>query len=337
MKIKKVVPWEAEGIRLDRFLSTLLPETHISTLRWLIRDGRVSVDGRLTLRQLSLRPHALVEVKIPEGEELRTRKEPPARAPEVLYADEACLVVDKPAGVPVIPERFREVETLRDLIQGGEKLRIVHRLDRDTSGCLLLARTREAQRALSQQFRERGIEKVYLALVRGRFPLGRKMDVERAIGPDMRRRGRMRVVPAEEIEKHPRRPHKDAFTRLEGKEQFRGYALVEARPRTGRTHQVRVHLASIGLPLVGDRIYAPGVDRGLFLSEFKQGYKPKPGKEEVPLLGRLALHALELKFRSPATGEFVTAKAGLPRDFDKALARLRHFAGLGPFEGGGLA
>ncbi|HHI68970.1 MAG TPA: RluA family pseudouridine synthase, partial [Planctomycetes bacterium] len=268
MKIKKVVPWEADGIRLDRFLSTLFPETHISTLRWLIRDGRVLVDGRLTLRQLNLRPNTLVEVKIPEGEELRARKVPRARAPEVLYADEACLVVDKPAGVPVIPERFREVETLRDLMEGGEKLRIVHRLDRDTSGCLLLARNREAQRALSQQFRERGIEKVYLALVRGRFPEGKTMDVERAIGPDMRSRGRMRVVPAEEIEKHPRRPHKEAFTRLEGKEQFRGYALVEARPRTGRTHQVRVHLASIGLPLVGDRIYAAGVDRGLFLSEF---------------------------------------------------------------------
>ncbi len=329
MKIKKLVPWEAEGIPLDRFLATLFPGTHLSTLRWFIRDGRVSVNGRPTLRKVNLPPQALVEVKVPEGEELRRRKEPPPPVPEVLYADEACLVVDKPAGVPVIPERFREVETLRDLVQGGEGLRIVHRLDRGTSGCLLLARNLEAQRSLTRQFRERGIEKVYWALVRGRFPRGRTMDVAHAIGPDLRRRGKMRVVPEEEIEKHPGRPHKRAFTSLEGKEQFRGYALVEARPRTGRTHQVRVHLASLGLPLVGDRLYAPGVERGLFLSEFKPGYRPKPGREEAPLLGRLALHALELRFRSPATGEMVTARAPVPRDFERALARLRHFAAPG--------
>ena len=322
---------------MDRFLATLFPGAHISALRWLIRDGRVSVDGRTTLIRMTLRPQTLVEVKVPEGEELRARKERPPRQPEVLYADESCLVVDKPAGVPVIPERFRRVETLRDLIEGGEGLRIVHRLDRDTSGCLLLARTREAQRSLSQQFRERGVEKVYLALVRGRLPRGGVVEVEHAIGPDMRRRGRMRVVPAEEIEKHPRRPHKSASTRLEGREQFRGYSLVEARPRTGRTHQVRVHLASLGLPLVGDRLYAPGVERGLFLSEFKPGYRPKPGREERPLLGRLALHALRLSFRSPATGETVRVESGLPEDFERALARLRHFAGMGGFTGGGLS
>ncbi len=334
MKIKKLVPWEADGIPLDRFLTTLFPEAHISALRWLIRDGRVSVDGRTTLRKLNLRPRALVEVKVPEGEDLRARREPPRPVPRVLYADEACLVVDKPAGVPVIPERFRDVETLRELLEGEEGLRVVHRLDRDTSGCLLLARNREAQRILTEQFRERDVEKVYLALVRGRFPRGGVVEVEHAIGPDMRHRGRMRVVPREEIEKHPRRPHKEASTRLEGREQFRGYALVEARPRTGRTHQVRVHLASLGLPLVGDVLYSPGVERGLFLSEFKAGYKPKPGREERPILGRLALHARYIGFRSPATGETVRVEAELPEDFRRALAKLRRFAGAGGFRDG---
>lgn len=327
MKIGKEVPAELAGIRLDRYLALLLPRVHMVALRRLALDGRVRVNGRVTLRLGPLAPRTLVEVDLPEGEELRLEPARPSPRPEVLYCDPACLVVAKPAGVVVIPERFRDVETIRDLLPAGETLRIVHRLDRDTSGCLLLARSLEAMRDLEGQFSARSVEKTYLALVRGEMRPGPR-HCSGAIGPDPRRTGRMRVVAPEEIERHPRQPFKEAFTEFLPRQCFRGFTLVEARPRTGRTHQVRVHLAALGFPLVGDPLYGHASEGGLFLSEIKPGYRLKRGREERPLLGRQGLHAERLIFRSPANGQAVEVSTPPPADLALALARLARHAAL---------
>jgi RluA family pseudouridine synthase len=249
---------------------------------------------------------------------------------DILHEDAEFLVVNKPAGIPVIPGRFEPDSVLRELGRQlakrdktpGPKLLVVHRLDQDTSGVLVLARTTDAQSRLSSQFSDRNIEKTYHALVRG-LPEPAEGDIDAAVGADPERPGSMKVWTG--------RGGKAAHSHYRVLEEFRGVSLVEVRPTTGRTHQIRVHMASIGHPVAVDPLYGPRIPggkpaEGLFLSEFKAGFRMGKGQHERPLIGRLTLHALRLKFARPGDGRMMEIEAPLPKDFRATLEALRKWA-----------
>ncbi len=192
-----------------------------------------------------------------------------------------------------------------------------HRIDLETSGVLLCAKSQEALRRLSAQFQSRAVCKVYLALTAA-APKAATGVIAAALAPDARRPGCMRVAAAG----HPgSRPSETAYTTL--KRWRRGHALVQAEPRTGRTHQVRVHFAHAGAPIVAEALY--GSERGLYLSHLKRSYKPGP-RPERPLIGRLALHAASLKLEHPVDRTPLRIEAPLPDDFALALKALRRHA-----------
>ncbi len=238
----------------------------------------------------------------------------------VLHRGAGWAAVDKPPGLPIVAERQKPGQTpLLDAIAaalGAGALLVVHRLDRDTTGVLLVATEPDAHRDLSIQFQRRLVRKEYLALVRGDV-LAAEGKVDASLERDPSRPGHMRVA-------RPGRPGKRALTRYEVVERFRGYSLLRVRPRTGRMHQIRVHLAHEGFPLAVDPDYGGG--EALLLSTLKRGYKPPRDRPEAPLLGRLALHAAALALRDPGTGETVRIEAPLPDDLERALRALRKYA-----------
>jgi 23S rRNA pseudouridine1911/1915/1917 synthase len=231
---------------------------------------------------------------------------------DILIDDPAFLAVNKPADVLTIPGR-QGGESICDLLTRAGvpgELRLVHRLDRGTSGVLLLARDLEAQRALSEQFLHRRVEKTYLALVRG-VPEGDEGLIEAPLTRDPNAPTRMVV--------HAKRG-KHSQTRWQVLERFFGIALVRCHPLTGRQHQIRVHLAHVGMPLLVDGLY--GQSDTFFLSSVKPGYK-HGADEERPLIARLTLHAESVSFAHPRTSEPVRIEAPLPKDFRATLAQLR--------------
>jgi len=245
---------------------------------------------------------------------------------EILYDDADFVAVLKPAGLATIPGRAELDSVLERL--GRElnlpssglvdpRLRVVHRLDKDTSGVLLFAKHVDAQRFVSEQFRTNTIQKEYLALVAGR-PNGTEGVVDGPLAPHPTSRDRMCVTP------HGRR----AITEWKLEQSYRIAALLRVFPKTGRTHQIRVHLKSIGLPLLIDPLYhvrEPGFD-GVMLSTFKRDYRPSRGHEERPLISRLTLHAEKLVFLKPG-GDTATIVAPAPRDFRATVNQLGRVAG----------
>jgi 23S rRNA pseudouridine1911/1915/1917 synthase len=240
--------------------------------------------------------------------------------PTVIYEDDALIVFDKPSGLLVSPDRWdKERENLADLIHDRLSPRFfnVHRLDCDTSGVILCAKTKKALDAACNLFQTREAIKRYTAITRG-LPKEDKGTIRIAIAPDEERPGKMKTV----------RNGKPAVTDFEVAARFRRFALVHLIPHTGRTHQLRVHLAAIGCPIVCDRFYGDG--RGLMLSELKRGYKQHADRPERPLIGRLALHAEILSLPHPVTGVPLTLRAPLPEDFALAIKYLnRYDAGVG--------
>ncbi len=235
--------------------------------------------------------------------------------PPVIFEDESLLAFDKPSGLLVAPDRSDKTRVnLMALVHAryGPGVANVHRLDADTSGILLCARTKAALDSLSGQFQSKTAEKTYHALVEG-APAQDVFVVELALTEDEGRPGRM--CPA-------RKGGKPGVTDFEVLERFRGFAWLACRPRTGRMHQIRVHLASLDLPILNDALYGTG--RLLLLSALKRGYKGR--SVEKPLMSRLALHASELTVRHPATGEPVSLRAPLEKEFIVALKYLRRFA-----------
>lgn len=259
--------------------------------------------------------------------------------PPVLHEDDDVLAFDKPAGLLIAPDRWDKTRAnLMAIVHArlGRHVANVHRLDADTSGVVLCAKTKPALDFLSGQFQGKTAKKTYLALCYvppveeamkvappPRDDCGRLPDTfasELALGEDELRPGRMRVF--------KRRGGKPCITTFQTLERFhdrrgRAFAWVECTPLTGRTHQIRVHLAAAGAPILADPFYGvPGIE--LRLSDLKRGYKGRD--EERPLVARLALHAAALVVNHPATREPVRIEAPIPHDLDVALRHLRRFA-----------
>ena len=283
------------GRRLDVVVAALPGVATRSLAERLIRDGAVLVDGERRAKSHRLEGGEELEVALPEP----ARLEPSEKPLEVVYEDEHLLVIDKPAGLVVHPAPGHDEETLVNRLvglgaAGGDPGRpgIVHRLDRDTSGLLLVARSERAYERLSSAIRERQVERRYLALVRG-APRSRTGRIDAAIGRDRTDRTR-RSIDTDT----PR----EAVTWFEVRERLGERTLLEVRLETGRTHQIRVHLEAIGLPVSGDPVYGAARDLGL---------------------ERQFLHAHALAFDHPTTGERLAFASSLPSDLAAALEAAR--------------
>jgi RluA family pseudouridine synthase len=237
-----------------------------------------------------------------------------------VHQDDTFVAVNKAAGLAVLPGRGR-TESLVELLAAdkeagfgeGAKPLMVHRIDADTSGLIVFAKTAEAQKALAEQFRTRTVTKEYLALVRG-TPTQESGSTDLPIGGDPHNKNRMVIRGLEP---------KKSRTKWVVAERFAGVTLMKVYPVTGRRHQIRVHLKAMGYPLAVDPYY--GGER-LLLSEFKRHYKLGKFQEERPLMNRLTLHAHRLTFVHPVRGVEMTLEAGLPKDFRSTLEALRKWA-----------
>src|SRR4051812_2958052 len=243
---------------------------------------------------------------------------------EILHQDNDVVAVNKPTALATIPGRGETDSVLERLARqlnlphtgaAHPRLRVVHRLDKDTSGVLLFAKHTGAQRHLSHQFQNNTVRKEYLAIVVGRPPAD-EGEIDAPLAPHPADRLRMAVV------KHGGRP---ARTLWKVEQRFRDYALLRCFPKTGKTHQIRVHLKHIGLPLAVDPLYnrprGSGSRPGLSLSDFKRDYRAKRDEDERPLIDRLTLHAERLGFAHP-DGRTIDIVAPLPKDFRAALNML---------------
>jgi 23S rRNA pseudouridine1911/1915/1917 synthase len=285
------------GSRLDRALAEREEIGTRSLAERLLRDGAVTVNGAAEVKSYRLEPGAVVEVLLPR---LAEGLEPEPVTVRAVYEDDHLVVVDKPPGMTMHPGAGASTGTLAAQLlnlgaMGGDDPQrpgIVHRLDRDTSGLLVVARSEEAFGALQRAIREREIDRRYLALVRGR-PRSRSGRIDAPVGRD-RRDPTRRSLDTDE----PR----DAVTRFEVLELLTEHAFLDVRLETGRTHQIRVHLAAIDLPVSGDRTYGARGDLGL---------------------ERQFLHAYGLHFAHPVTGEALDLESSLPADLDGALGRAR--------------
>lgn len=232
---------------------------------------------------------------------------------EIIYEDEALLIVNKPADLLTIPDRFalekpNLLHSLSDHYKG--KIWVVHRLDKETSGIICFAKTEEAHKNLSQQFFNRTVDKIYVALVDGK-PNPPEGTIDAPIGEHPTQPGKMTVI----------RTGKSALTDYKIIEIFKAFSLVEANIHTGRTHQIRVHFKHIGHPLAVDPLY--GKREAFYLSEVKhKGYQLGKFQEERPLMSRTTLHAAQLTINHPVTNEKLTFSAPLPKDFQAVLNQL---------------
>ena len=300
------------GARLDAWIVRQLPELSRARVQALMAEGAVRLGGRPARPSARLRGGEDVIVELPDP--VAARPAPEDVSLTVIHEDARLLVVDKPAGMTVHPGAGRLSGTLvnallhhvRDLSGVGGVLRpgIVHRLDRGTSGLMVVAKDDDTHRALAAQFASREVEKEYLALVHG-VPRARQGTIEAAIGRDPVHRKKMSV-------RAPRgRPARSAYTVVE---ELDGAALLRVRIHTGRTHQIRVHLASLGHPVAGDATYG--------------GTRPPSSRRPASRaalegLKRPALHAARLAFTHPGTGDRMRFESPLPPDLLDVLLRLR--------------
>ena len=284
------------GARLDKYVTEHYPELSRTKTQRLIADGDIKVNDRV----------AKAGLKLDVGDRLTINLPPPAPdslLPEaiplnILYEDDDLLVVDKPAGLTVHPAPGHPAHTLVNAIlphlsalpDSGDWQRpgIVHRLDKDTSGVMVVAKNDAAQSSLIDQFKSRSVAKTYLVLVKGRLTPEDGV-IEAPIGRDRHHRERMAVVTEDK--------GREARTQYHVVDYIGDYSLLEVKPKTGRTHQIRVHLGAIGYPVVGDKVY--GV--------------------KSPYLSRQFVHASRLGFHLPSTGQYVEFTSELPPDLAQIL------------------
>ena len=294
---------QQEPQRLDKFLVSCLPEFSRSRIQGLIKDGLIMVNNNLPHKAGQiLEKHSVIQVRIPPT--APSNLTPEAIPLQIVFENDDLIVVNKPAGMVVHPAAGHQSGTLvhaalahapeMEGIGGEQRPGVVHRLDKDTSGLILMAKNDRTHRWLQDQFRLRKVEKTYLALVDGHLPTPTGL-IEAPIGRDVRVRKKMAVVsPAK---------GRQAISEYKTLEIFANHTLVEVHPLTGRTHQIRLHMAYMGCPITGDVIY---------------GHR-KPTIH----LKRHFLHAAQLKIRLRGEDQAQLFKAPLPEELEKVLLQLR--------------
>ena len=291
------VPRALGGMRLDQALARVFPQYSRNRLQVWLAAGHIRLDGARGEASQAVRGGERVELAPPAAPDAAPRAQ---RMPlAIVFEDDALIVIDKPAGLVVHPGAGVPDRTLMNgllahcpALAGVPRAGIVHRLDKDTSGLLVVAKTVEAQASLVRQLESRSMRRVYLAVVQGDPPTSGQIDAP--VGRDTRARTRMAVT----------RRGKDALTRYRVLERYGHAALVECRLESGRTHQIRVHFQHIRHPLVGDNVYRRGTRHGIAFP-------------------RQALHAVELSLEHPRSGKTMTWHAEPPADFQKLLKSLR--------------
>ncbi|MFC1900834.1 RluA family pseudouridine synthase [Chloroflexota bacterium] len=284
------------GIRLDRYVTDQFPDLSRTRVQKLIEDGHIRINDGIVKPGVKLNTEDRITVNLPPPPQ--SSLEPEEIPLHILYEDNDLLVIDKPAGLTVHPAPGHPEHTLVNAVLAhfshlpdtGDSQRpgIVHRLDKDTSGVMLVAKTATGHENLTDQFKSRSITKVYTVLVKGHLTPEDGI-IEAPIGRDPRRRQRMAVVGESR--------GREARTAYHVIEYIGEYTLLEVKPETGRTHQIRVHLDAIGYPVAGDKVYG--------------------GKSAH--LSRQFVHASRLGFTLPSTGDYVEFSAPLPADLEKAL------------------
>jgi 23S rRNA pseudouridine1911/1915/1917 synthase len=292
------VPAQLGGLRFDQALARMFPQYSRNRLQAWLKSGHITLDGRSAEprqavtggERIVLEPPPVPDAAVPQAQRMPLK---------IVHEDADIIVIDKPAGLVVHPGAGQPDRTLLNALlahaprlSGIPRAGIVHRLDKDTSGLLVVAKTVEAQADLAKQLAERSMRRTYLAVVQGDPPASGTIDAP--VGRDVRARVRMAVT-------HRGKPARTAFRVVE---RFGHAALVECRLETGRTHQIRVHLQHIRHPLVGDTVYRRGTRHGLSFP-------------------RQALHAAELTLTHPRSRKVMTWRAPLPRDLKRLLDSLR--------------
>jgi len=303
---------EAEGCRIDSFIAAGIGEISRTRIQQAIEDGDVLVNNRTVKSSYKLRAGDALEIDLPERPTIDLLPEPiPLK---ILYEDEDLVVVDKPAGMVVHPGAGIDSGTLANAlahhfnrlsgVAGKIRPGIVHRLDKETSGLLIVAKNDYSHEKLSDQFRDRQVEKKYVALVYGRIAQA-SGEIEARIGRSPRNRTRMAVLRGG--------AGRFALTAFDVVQRFDDFTLLSVRIKTGRTHQIRVHLAHIGHPVVGDSTYGAGRE--------KQVRSPNL-RHEIQALGRHFLHSTKLAFGHPRTGRALEFNSPLSPELEAFLSKI---------------
>lgn len=298
-----VVLEEQVGQRLDRFLVAVLDGLSRTAVQHLISDGLARVNGRTSKAGYLLRSRDTITISAPLAEHQMPNTPSLPASLDIVYEDQDLLVVNKPVGIVVHPARGHLGDTLLDMLlaryldkgqfDDEERPGIVHRLDKDTSGLLIVAKNARAQDALVEQMKQHTIVKRYLALVEGVVPLDAG-SIDAPIGRDPRYRQQMAITAT---------GSREARTHFRVVQRFSHHTLLLLQLETGRTHQIRVHLRAIGYPIVGDPVYGP------------------TGKRNKLPLSRQFLHAYQLAFTHPITGQRLELEAPLPEDLEQILQK----------------
>jgi 23S rRNA pseudouridine1911/1915/1917 synthase len=303
---------DAAGLRLDSFLASNLNDISRTRIQHAIQDGDILVNQHVSKPGYRLREADQIEIDLPEPPPVELIAE--AIPLNIVYEDSDLIVIDKPAGMVVHPGAGIESGTLANALvyhfntlsksAGTVRPGIVHRLDKDTSGLLVVAKNDLAHQRLSDQFRERNVFKLYIALVHGRVQTERG-EIEARIGRGTHNRTRMAVLKGE--------AGRPAHTIYECAQRFEDFTLLRVQIKTGRTHQIRVHLAHIGHPVVGDTGYGGGRDNSIRDAAIKRA---------VQALGRQFLHSTVLSFDHPRSGERLSFTSMLPKELVNLLSKL---------------
>jgi 23S rRNA pseudouridine1911/1915/1917 synthase len=296
---------DSPGERLDRALALALPDLSRAQIQRLLKAGQVRVDGQIFKASQRLGGGEHYEIFLPEEKPADLQAE--SFELDIIYEDADLILLNKPAGMVVHPSAGHESGTLinavlahcPDLpgIAGEKRPGVVHRLDKDTSGLILVAKNDKALHFLQSQFQERTIEKTYLALVEGHISLS-EFRIEAPIGRDPKQRKRMAVISAESSAQS-----REALTEIRLLSIYGSHSLVECRPLTGRTHQIRVHLAFAGHPIIGDKVYGR--------------------RKQMNELDRHFLHAAGLGFKRPSDGKKLDFNIPLPPELQSLLDSLQ--------------
>jgi 23S rRNA pseudouridine1911/1915/1917 synthase len=304
---------DAAGQRIDSFLASHLSEISRTRIQRAIEDGDVVVGERTVKPSYRLRAGDQIEIDLPDPPAVEVAAE--AIPLTILYEDDDLIVIDKPAGMVVHPGAGVESGTLVNALvyhfnklsekAGHVRPGIVHRIDKETSGLLVVAKNDTAHERLSNQFRDRLVFKLYLALCYGRLSEGRG-EIEARIGRSPHNRIRMSVLRGG--------AGRTAHTLFEVADRFPHFTLLKVQIKTGRTHQIRVHLAHIGHPVVGDSAYGGGRENSVYDQTIKR---------EIKKLGRHFLHSYEMAFTHPRTGERLEFRSPMPAELSSFLAQLK--------------